>query len=317
MNIKKFARLACVTAVAGITAFSAGLSGCAIETKHPNVEINVEFNDVTYTFKFKLYRNMYPQTVKHFIELADAGFYNETVIHDYQTKDWFGGGYDYVEEQTGDKSAYASSYSKTGGMTDYFTETSKEEYYYKTLYNGGNGVLTPSVYKSYYEENDMFMGENPLPTLIGEFTNNDHEVKYNALTSRKGALRMYYTPISTTEKVWVHTTKDDEAFERDYEYNSATSLFAIQVSSSSSLASSDYCIFGHMLRDKDLETLDELKDAIAEYIEDYYSDDETKFTQSVEVEVNNYDQVANPGVAVTYTSTAEPIIIRTVKVTKY
>lgn len=313
MSIKKFARIACVTTIAGIAACTAAFSACSIKTDHPRVEMTIQFNGVDYDLEFQLYRNMYPRTVQHFIELADAEFYDGTIIHNYTSRDWYGGGYDFTDAAT-----YEQAYGETGGMENYLIENSKEREYFEDMFNGGNGFLTSSVYKTYTEVNGKYRGAEAISTLIGEFANNDHEIAKGALTSQEGALRMYYTPISTTEKVWVETLQDDEAFERDYEYNSATSLFAIQVGTSSDLATKDYCIFGVLNSDGDKETLNELEDAIADFISENYTDDSTDFTQSVSIEVGEYEEVLeNRGTDVTYSCTAEPIVIKTVKVTKY
>ena len=258
---------------------------------------------------------MYPQTVKHFIELADEGFYDNTVIHDYKTNDWYGGGYSY--DQT-----YATAYNTTGGLREYFMETtSLESKYYNELFLGGK--LSPSVYASYEADGDDFVGTDALPTLIGEFTKNDHTVLKGAINSQFGALKMYYTSgktysgSSSSQKVWIETTKDDSAFERDYKYNSATSLFSIQVGAASSLSNSEYCTFAILKGDGDEDKLNELKDAISDYISENYSGSTASFTKSVEVVVDNFEQVADKGTEVDYTATAVPIIIKTVKITKY
>ena len=87
--MSKKLRFAAVTfALAGAIAVSASLSACAVKTSHPRAKISISFNEVTYDIEYTLYRNMYPQTVRHFIELADAGFYDNTVIHDYRSNDW-------------------------------------------------------------------------------------------------------------------------------------------------------------------------------------------------------------------------------------
>ncbi|MBO5327797.1 MAG: peptidylprolyl isomerase [Clostridia bacterium] len=313
MSIKKLTRVACVTAIAGIAVFTGAFSGCTIETKHPHVEITIEFNEVEYDLEFQLYRNMYPQTVKHFIELANAKFYDNTIIHNYNSRDWYGGGYSFVDEET-----YKSAYDTAGGLEDYLIENSKEQTYYEDLFQ--KGLLTPSVYKTFTEN---YKGDTPLSTLIGEFSANDHEIQKGALTSQLGALRMYYHSgktydgEKTSEKVWVETTRDDEAFERDYGYNSATSMFAVQVGTSSDLTTSKYCIFGHLNSDADLEKLEELKDAIADYIADAFADDSSDFVQTVEVAVDHYEEIADKGTDVSYSVTAKPLIVKTVKVLKY
>ena len=72
--------------------------GC--ETKRPEISMKIEFNGETYTLGYTLYRNMYPQTVAHYMELIDKKFYDNTVIHDYQSNYIIGGGF-YYDESVG------------------------------------------------------------------------------------------------------------------------------------------------------------------------------------------------------------------------
>jgi hypothetical protein len=76
----------------GILATACAL-GCAAtltacETTHPEVEMTIEFNGKTYTLEYKLYRDLAPQTVKHFLWLADNGYYDGLCVHDYSQDDY-------------------------------------------------------------------------------------------------------------------------------------------------------------------------------------------------------------------------------------
>ena len=139
MSFKRLKHALIGVAVAATVSVSAMLSGCTIETSHPRARITVEFNNTEYVMEYTLYRNMYPQTVRHFIELAEAGFYDNTIIHDYTTNDLYGGGFAYNSD------AYSEAISD-GSMDDYLDNPS---YYlednYNQLFEGGK--LTPSVYK--------------------------------------------------------------------------------------------------------------------------------------------------------------------------
>ena len=53
--------------------------------------------------------------MRHFIELAEAGFYDNTIIHDYTSNDWYGGGYVYNQE------AYADAGSNNA-LDDYLND---------------------------------------------------------------------------------------------------------------------------------------------------------------------------------------------------
>lgn len=315
MSFKKIGRIACVSALACIAGATAAFSACTIETKHPRAKITIEFNEKTYEIEYQLYRNMYPQTVKHFIQLADEGFYDNTIIHNYTTNDWYGGGFKYSAED------YTSAYATTGTLKEYFLENSLEEAYYNLF---TEEKLTPSVYKSAeFDDNGKAKGTDALPTLIGEFANNDHTVEKGALTSAFGALKMYYTSGKTyggektsKDKVWVENTTDHFAFERDYALNSATSLFTIQAGTSSALTDSAYCTFG-ILKDGSGDVLNDLKDAISTYISDNLGGTSSSFYKSVEVTVDKYEQFADKGTDVTYRASVLPIVIKTVKITKY
>lgn len=304
MSFKFLKRLACVTAIVGAVGVSVTMSGCTIETNHPNAQITVEFNGETYEINYKLYRNMYPQTVRHFIELADSGFYDNTIIHNYTSTDWYGGGYDYIEGEDEDEN-YSGNYKYAA----YYENASKEKAY-SDLFK--SGALTATVFKADGSDHTL---ANAYSTLIGEFTDNDHNIDNGALESQYGGLRMYYTSKTTTEIVSVLTGKG-QYLEHNYKYNCATSLFAIQVSDSSGLGDDDYCLFGVLKNDDATETLEDLQDAIDDYIDTLTTD----FTYSVSnITVDNYEEVSDDdkGVDVSYTVTSMPLIIRSVKITKY
>lgn len=293
MAKKRIARVACVLALTGLLGAATMLSGC--ETDHPEATIKIEFNGSTYELNYKLYRKMYPQTVTHFIELVESGFYNNTIIHNYNSSYWYGGGYSYDE-------TYAEDY-ENGDMSSYLEEHSKEEAYL-SLFKAGK--FTASVYM------DHISGKyrDALPTLIGEFSNNDHKIDPDtSLKSSYGCLRMYYSEKDTTDTVYLDKTGTSSPLIHEYGYNSATSLFNIQVSSSTS-SDSNYCIFAV------LQNTDELSD-LQEDISEYISDNSlTSFTTTVETEIDLYDYIIESQ-QTSFTTTALPLIIKSIKITKY
>lgn len=308
---KKFKHVLISFALAAVVSVSAAASACTIKTKHPRAKITIEFNEQTYNIEYTLYRNMYPQTVQHFIELADEGFYNDMVIHNYSSTDWFTGGYSYAD-------GYETAYTTAGTLRDYLDEYSKEGQYYSLA-----DKLTPSVYKQLrYEGNkEVVSGEDALPTLIGEFANNDHRIEKGAVTADFGVLKMYYYDKGTDnhQKVAIENSFG-QILEHDYRYNCATSVFAIQTSESSSYSESNYAIFARLRNDKAEDTLNALADAIDDYISDNYSSTSKSFTTSVTTQVDKEDRFAEEGgqaIDVTFTLTAKPIIIKSVKITKY
>ncbi len=284
-------------------AFSAALTGCNVETDHPEVTITVKFNDTTYNLNYKLYRNMYPVTVKHFIELADSGFYNNMVIHNYTTaSDWTTGGYSYDADDY--IAAVSGSY-----LSDYLGKQDKEDEYYDLF---SSGKLTASVFKT-----QSATLEDALPTIRGEFDANDHTINNGALTASFGTLKMYYYDKTTKQRVYVKPNST-QLVERNYKYNCATSLFMMQVGSSSSYTSSDYCIFATLKNESRLETL---LDDISEYISDNYGGSPSSFTVSTSVSVDNNDdfstEVADKGISTVFSLPKTAIVITKVKVTKY
>ncbi|MDE6557802.1 MAG: hypothetical protein K2K39_01725, partial [Clostridia bacterium] len=93
----------------------------------------------------------------------------------------------------------------------------------------------------------------------------------------------------------------------EYRYNSTTSLFTIQTGTSTSTVS-DACIFATL---KNTDVLTTLKKAVSAEIN---SDDK----ESVKLYVDNWDEVLESNsVEATYSFIREPIIIKSVSITKY
>ncbi len=313
MTFKKLRRIIGAVALSGLCAVVPAFCGC--NTDHPEAKITVSFDGTEYVLEYKLYRNMYPQTVQHFIELADNGFYDNTFVHNYATSTWFAGGYNYATQATSeteeDENAYTAAYNDgVEGFREYLESTSKEKEY-ATLADPAAGKITPSVYK------DLIDGDlsQPLTTLIGEFSNNQHKIDNGALKSSYGCLRMYYSDkkMDSVKNVRVYLDKQgsDKGVMGDYKYNSATSIFSMQVNSTVTTDSS-YCIFG-VLQDK--TSLESLKKAVSDYSSKVGS---TKFSLNVNLYADNYDEYVGANVnEVEYRVTCEPIIIKSVKITKY
>ena len=307
MKLKKFAHFVCAALIAGTAFCMPFIAGCS--NAHPEAEITISFNEQDYVLKYKLYRNMYPQTVQHFIELSKEGFYDGTIIHNYQSNYLYGGGYDYIVDGDTD---YAAAYKSDDSedRLDYYEAASKEKQY-ATLANPANGKITPSVYTKI--ANGQYV--DPLDTLIGEFTSNQHKIDNGALKQTYGCLTMYYTNKTIKDadgkdknvRVYLDKYGSDFGVQGDYTYNSATSLFRIYTSNPQTPSSlSAYCIFGTL---KNTTALDDLKDAIS---------DTRISTKSVKLYVDNEDRYlgANKNEA-TYSMASKPIVVKTVKITKY
>lgn len=279
-------------------------SACNIETDHPEIRITVEFNDETYELDYTLCRNMYPNTVRHFIELAENGFYEDIIVHDYKTtaSDWFTGGYYY------DGSAYSEARNAGEGAMSEYLEAHSVETSYLDLFSAGK--LTPTVYKYHPTE---AVAENALPTLIGEFHDNiKQEIEQGALTAGYGSLKMFYYDKTTNEKVTV-TPTSDQVIMADYKSNCATSLFMIQVSSTSSYNASGYCVFGRI---DDSSKLTALTEAVNDYLKTLSAATVSAENVAVENDIETFsydDRHAEQDFTLPY----EPIIIKSVTVTKF
>ena len=271
------------------------MSGC--ESSHPEAVITISYDGTEYELNYKLYRNMYPQTVRHFIELAESGFYNNTIIHNYSGSSYmYGGGYSYSD-------TYETDYDEGElGMLDYFEINSKEAEYYNLAIN--TDTLTPSVYRDNIDGRYI----DALPTVIGE-VGETHVIQNGELTGSFGALRMYYSDKSFDDDFddTVYLDKDgndDVVIMADYEQHSATSLFSIQTSSSS--GSSDYCIFGQLIETQALTDLISAIESDTVTVSDVPID--TRDVLLGEADVANFED---------FTVTALPIIVVSVEVTRY
>lgn len=292
---KTLKRIAMAVAAAAVLTAVPFMSGC--ESSHPEAVITISYDGTEYELNYKLYRNMYPQTVRHFIELAESGFYNNTIIHNYSGSSYmYGGGYSYSD-------TYETDYDEGElGMLDYFEINSKEAEYYNLAIN--TDTLTPSVYRDNIDGRYI----DALPTVIGE-VGETHVIQNSELTGSFGALRMYYSDKSFDDDFddTVYLDKDgndDVVIMADYEQHSATSLFSIQTSSSS--GSSDYCIFGQLIETQALTDLISAIESDTVTVSDVPID--TRDVLLGEADVANFED---------FTVTALPIIVVSVEITRY
>ena len=315
MKSKIFKKIALCFASALIVCSVGAASACRPETDHPEVRITYEFNGTTYAVDYKLYRNMYPHTVRHFIELSDEGFYDNIIIHDYQSNDWFTGGYSY------DADDYAAKIDNESQMREYFDLPREDENLFghskEDAYVQLAGKLSASVYGNVGADGQV-IADTKLPTVMGEFYNNIHQdIEKGALNADYGCLKMYYYEKKSTQKIYV-TPTSDQTILADYKKNCATSIFALQTSTSSpTYSEKNYTVFAQL---KETETFDNLVDAVKAYVDDL--DKSTDFYIQTTVRVDNNDTFSNKaendkGTEVTFRVPKKPIVIQSVKVTKY
>lgn len=292
MSKKMMKRIVC-NAVATLSAVACLGMATACETAHPEVEMTITFQGEEYVLEYELYRKIAPSTVNHFLWLAENGYYDGLCVHDYDSTA---------------KRMYTGAY----------TASETEE--------------TGLAYKAYYEEVQKFENfpvsvwkdkaqETPLYTVYGEFEDNDFVVENGAKKQTYGSLTMYYTDKTTSAKVYAPYLGEENAGKiatREYKYNSATSQFFISFSATAS-ASTKYCTFATLSEDS-VEVLEELEQAIADYISDTYGEDAdaSKFVSQEKVTVNGDDEMLDGSTkTVEYDIPNAPIEIKTVKVKKY
>ncbi len=312
MKFGKIKKLLMCVALSATVCMAATATGCSAETDHPVVSITYEFDSKSYVVEYTLYRNMYPNTVRHFIELTENGFYNGTVIHDMESNDWFGGAYAY------DKDAYADRVTGADAMSDYYSdENISKELKYNELFTAGK--LTSTVYSNitYSGTTQKVDKQYKMPTLIGEFSENQHSIEKGALTAEYGCLKMYYSVKTTKQKVYATPTSDQIMF-GDYSKNCATYVFGVQVGTTSTYVASKYCVFATI---KDSSKLENLVTAVEDYNNEKYGTTSSDHYLETEVEVDRLesfsDEDADKSIVETFRSPKTAIVIKNVKVVSY
>ena len=306
---------AAVLSVGAIAMFSACTSSS------PEVTITYLLDNTEYQVEYTLSRSDAPKTVQHFIELADAGYYDGTCIHDYDGSALYGGGY---------VISSGSDQENTLTEKDYFAVV-------RQLEQEGN-TFTQSVY--YGEGEDKI----PLYTVYGEFKDNGvSNAAGRDNVHSKGALVMYYTDKATSAKnIDVTVVRNDGGDNNEgtaeqrlgYAMNSATSLFYTYLNTSSTSLDSKYAVFGKANLDQLQALLDALEDLTPEDNEDTPEVDESDITDDVRMRLDtldhqssvdvfrdiadDFDSVRKGGEYATFNFLKDhPIVIKSVKVTKY
>lgn len=322
---KKFRRVGAVLVSAALTAGALALfAGCT--TDHPEVSITYTFNKKDYVVEYELSRTDAPQTVQHFIELADAGFYDGTCIHDYTATALYGGGYRLVDAESGEQFSYADDNSlKSFELYEipYFTTVQELEDTKKMKFT--QSVWMPAADST---SSSPKTGDG-LYTVYGEQKGKVSNQYGRDYSHRQGALVMYYTEKGSGEDVIISRAdkgKDNHNQPLQYEdylKNSATSLFYTYTgASTNSELEKNYCVFG-MAKNYDDQLKNGLLQAIADYTSEQTDEDEAyDFTTTQEnVRINRYEpfkDLQNEGRLANFeTPITMPIIIKSVKVTKY
>ncbi len=274
--------------LAAVSVFGCAATLTACETANPEVEMKIEFNGETYTLDYVLYRNTAPQTVQHFLWLADNGYYNNLCVHDYENNRLYTGAYSVADsENDANELVYKKYFETIKGFKNY-------------------GEFPVSVW--------MDKAQNtPTYTLKGEFADNGVTVESGALKETFGSLTMYYYGISedsVAEKdVYMIRADGSDASKCDYQYNYTTSMFFISLSSTT-VSNSAFCTFA-TLSEGSKEELTALEEAIKEYEYD-------EFVESKTVLIGEDDPLVGSLALDEKVSVPKtPIVIQSVKVTKF
>ena len=238
---------------------AAVLAGCvfmfsACESKNPEIRITVSFNDTEYELEYKLYRSFAPQTVAHYIELIDLDYFNNTVIHDYQSDRMIGGGFTYEDMENG----------------DVMDDLEQKDYDEATTNSDGSLKLNNI---SVWSDADRKQATN---RLYGETKDNGFSVENGGLSNTFGALGAYTYATKTSgasgEEIGMNTRvytqqSNGQEGEGAYYKNSFQGMFYIYTSTTTS-SSTNYCVFSE-LKDEDSNTaLNDLLTAISDYVAD-------------------------------------------------
>ena len=276
--------------VCGVLALSASVACLgtmtACETKNPKVTMEIVFDGTPYTLEYKLYRKIAPTTTNHFLSLVENGYYDGLCIHDYTDKKWYTGAYKYANEELEYKDYY--SFAKTHLPKSVWVDSGKK---------------------------------TPTYTLYGEFyANGGFTVESGALKQSFGSLTMYYSAKEVDQEVYIERLDGDGVTARQYKYNSATSQFFISLSTTET-KDNNYCTFATLDEDS-VSVLEDLQDAINDYIADNYdeaSEDEEaqSFVKEKKMQIDEDDRFVSKDSYATYKVPQEPIVIKKVTVKKY
>ena len=281
---KTMKKIVCgVLAVSATVACMGTMTAC--ETKHPEVKMEIVFNGETYTLEYELYRKIAPTTTNHFLSLVENGYYDGLCIHDYTDSKWYTGAYEYKDSKLAYKDYYAFA----------------EKYVPDSVWvDKGKSTATGTLYGEFYAN--------------GGFT-----VENGALKQSFGSLTMYYTPKDVDQEVYIERLDGNGVTARQYKYNSATSQFFISLSKTET-KDNNYCTFATLQEDS-VSVLEDLQEAIKDYIADEYAaseDEDTKtFAPETKMQIDEDDRFISKDSYATYKVPQEPIVIKKMTVEKY
>ena len=285
--MKKTLKKVGCTALALCTLAVGAVSFTACTTDRPEVEMQLSFNGKTYTLQYTLYRKYAPNTVNHFLTLAENEFYDGLCVHNYAVDSMmYTGAYTYDE-----------NVAENGGLV-------KRDYYAKAQAIGDKFPVSV-----WLDQNK----QTPTYTLYGEFEENNYTIKNGSFLSQSfGALTMYYTKKTEGKDVYVQKVINGEVVSKDYAKNSATSQFSISLKTAA--ADKDYCTFATL---NNTDVLQSLTTAVQDFANNYDAD-QGSFTVNQTIVVDEDDHFfGEAGLKETYETPEKPIVIEYVRVKKY
>ncbi len=265
-------------------------TGC--ESRYPEITMRISFNGESYELRYKLSRDLYSQTVAHYLELIDLDFFDGTVIHDYRSDRMVGGGYTYADMENGDEVEDLIACDYNAATTD-----------------ADGNITLDNV--TVWADADRTQETN---RLHGETSANGFSIESgNGLRNRFGALGTYSYVGSAEKKIVYYAKSSDNGYgSSEYYKNSVTSMFYIYTSTTSS-TDKNFCVFAELANDESKDALNALIDAIEEYTDDLESG---SFTENKEVTIRD-EFTMDGSYEADFSVPTEKIIIEEVTVNKY
>lgn len=221
--------------------------GCNSNT--PRIIVSISFdngdndpNNDTYELTYRMNRKYYPQTTQHYLSIIESGFYNDTIIHDYQSNN---------------NKMIAGAFS---------SETDVRNNTFKAL---------PATPVSVWTDINR---QNAIPNVLyGETTSNGFSIRSGGFSNEKGALGTYtyvygqdgfVADSAFTTKVYAnasHTKR--QVREVEYINNTVTSMFYI--STTDTALDNNYCVFAVLNDNASKNRFSELMAAIEKVKSEY------------------------------------------------
>ena len=215
--------------------------GCDSNT--PRIIISISFDDGdantndNYELTYRLNRQYYPQTTRHYLALVESGFYNDTLIHDYQ-KD---------------------NNKMIGGA--FSTENDVNQNDFKTQ---PNNVTPISVWSDRNRQ-------KAIPNVLyGETESNGFQIINGGFRNEKGALGTYTYVYgddrfvedgSFTQRVYATASHNrKEVREIQYLGNTVTTMFYF--STTDTALDKEYCVFAVLDNNQSKSRFNDLINAI-------------------------------------------------------